>query len=150
MLQAMNTGHEGSMTTVHANSPRDALGRLENMVSMAGINYPVRAIREQISSALNVLVHVDRITGGARRIVKIVELTGTEGEVICLHDIFRFVQQGIDSAGNARGYFETCGVRPNLVSKLLAEGVEMPPTLFERRVLAQTGGDDKEKVVGRT
>jgi len=105
MLQAMNTGHEGSMTTVHANSPRDALRRLENMVSMAGINYPVRAMREQISSALDVLVHIDRITGGQRKIVNISEITGTEGDVICLHDIFQYTQLGVDENGNAYGQF---------------------------------------------
>ncbi|MHC4705121.1 MAG: CpaF family protein, partial [Planctomycetota bacterium] len=94
MLQAMNTGHEGSMTTVHANSPRDALRRLENMVSMAGINYPIRAIREQLSSALDVMVHLERMTGGKRRVVKIVEITGMEGDTVCLHDIFHFNQAG--------------------------------------------------------
>jgi len=134
MLQAMNTGHEGSMTTVHANSPRDALRRLENMVSMAGINYPVRAMREQISSALNVLVHIGRITGGQRKIVNISEITGTEGDVICLHDIFRYTQLGVDENGNAYGQFETCGVRPNLVGKLKAEGFEIPPALFQKQI----------------
>ncbi len=135
MLQAMNTGHEGSMTTVHANSPRDALRRLENMVSMAGINYPVHAMREQISSALDVLIHLDRITGGQRKVTNIVEITGTEGDVICLHDIFRFKQEGLDADGNAYGHFETCGVRPILVNRLKAEGIEIPPILFQRRVL---------------
>jgi len=137
MLQAMNTGHEGSMTTVHANSPRDALRRLENMVSMAGINYPVHAMREQISSALDVLIHLDRITGGPRKITNIAEITGTEGEVICLHDIFRFNQLGVDAQGNAYGQFETCGVRPNLVNRLKAEGIDIPAVLFQRRVLAE-------------
>jgi pilus assembly protein CpaF len=145
MLQAMNTGHEGSMTTVHANSPRDALRRLENMVSMAGINYPVRAMREQISSALDVLVHLDRITGGARKIVNIAEITGTEGDVICLHDIFRFKQLGVDDQGNAYGHFETCGVRPNLVNRLKAEGIDVPAVLFHQRVLGENGGKDSDK-----
>jgi pilus assembly protein CpaF len=135
MLQAMNTGHEGSMTTVHANSPRDALRRLENMVSMAGLNYPVHAIREQISSALNILIHLDRLAGGRRKIVQIVEITGMEGETICLHDLFRFNQKGVDEDGNAYGDFEVCGVRPQVLSKLKAHGVEMPAEMFQRRVL---------------
>ncbi|MFC1805460.1 CpaF family protein [Planctomycetota bacterium] len=99
MLQAMNTGHEGSMTTVHANNPRDALRRVENMVSMAGLNFPVTAIRQQMASALDVSVHVDRIFGGKRKIVKICELTGMEGDMICLQDLFQFVQTGVDGGG---------------------------------------------------
>jgi pilus assembly protein CpaF len=144
MLQAMNTGHEGSMTTVHANNPRDALRRLENMVSMAGLNYPVRAIREQVSSALDVLVHLDRITGGNRKIVKIVELTGMEGDTICLHDIFRFNQIGVDSSGSAYGQFEACGVRPLLLDRLKAEGVEVPLDMFKRRILVGTDPREQE------
>ena len=144
MLQAMNTGHEGSMTTVHANSPRDSLRRIENMVSMAGINYPVHAMREQISSALDVLIHLDRITGGQRKITNVVEITGTEGDVICLHDIFRFNQLGVDEKGNAYGQFESCGVRPILVNRLKAEGIDIPPALFQRRVLAETPKSNPE------
>jgi pilus assembly protein CpaF len=135
MLQAMNTGHEGSMTTVHANSPRDALRRIENMVSMAGLNFPVRTIRDQTASALNVLIHLARLAGGTRRIVQICEITGMEGDVICLHELFRFNQKGVDEKGNAYGEFEVCGVRPNLLSRLKAFGVEMPPDMFQRRVL---------------
>jgi pilus assembly protein CpaF len=135
MLQAMNTGHEGSMTTVHANNSRDALRRLENMVSMGGINYPVQAIREQIGSALNLLIHVGRTTGGQRKVVNISEITGMEGTVICLQDIFGFKQLGIDDHGNAYGKFESCGVRPNLIKKLEAEGVAMPPAMFQHRFL---------------
>ena len=101
MLQAMNTGHEGSMTTVHANSPRDALRRMENMVSMAGLNFPVHAIRQQIGSALNLLVHLGRLAGGRRKIVQICEITGMEGDTICLQDLFRFTQTGVDEQGNA-------------------------------------------------
>jgi len=139
MLQAMNTGHEGSMTTVHANNPRDALRRLENMVSMSGINYPIRAIREQLSSALNVLVHLKRMTGGGRKIVQIVEITAMEGDTICLHDIFCYNQTGVDETGQACGNFEACGVRPLLLNRLLTKGVKMPPDLFQRRVLVGSG-----------
>jgi pilus assembly protein CpaF len=142
MLQAMNTGHEGSMTTVHANNPRDALRRLENMVSMAGLNYPVHAIREQISSALNVMIHLGRLAGGQRKIVQIVEITGMEGETICLHDLFRFDQKGVDENGNAYGEFEVCGVRPHLLGKLKAHGVEFPPDMFHRRVLPPNQAKD--------
>ena len=135
MLQAMNTGHEGSMTTVHANNPRDALRRLENMVSMAGINYPIRAIREQLSSALDVLIHLKRMTGGRRKVVKIVEITSMEGDTICLHDIFEYNQTGVDEEGHACGQFEACGVRPLLLNRLQAKGAEVPIDLFKRRVL---------------
>jgi pilus assembly protein CpaF len=146
MLQAMNTGHEGSMTTIHANNPRDALRRLENMVSMAGINYPIQAIREQMSSALDILIHLERLTGGRRKVINIVEITGTEGDIICLHDIFRFNQLGIDGKGNAYGQFESCGVRPNVVNRLKAEGVEMPPTLFQRRILSNTNIEKNDNI----
>jgi pilus assembly protein CpaF len=135
MLQAMNTGHEGSMTTIHANTPRDALRRLENMVSMAGMSIPVRAIREQISSALDILIQIGRLVGGPRKIVNVAEITGMEGDTICLNDIFHFQQQGVNENGNAYGRFESCGVRPRLMDKLLAQGIELPATLFQRRVL---------------
>lgn len=144
MLQAMNTGHEGSMTTIHANTPRDALRRLENMVSMAGMSIPVKAIREQISSALDVLVQIGRLVGGRRKIVSIAEITGMEGDTICLNDIFRFQQEGVDAAGNAYGRFESCGVRPRLVDKLVAQGVDVPSDLFQRRIL-ETVKQKKEK-----
>ncbi len=135
MLQAMNTGHEGSMTTVHANNPRDALRRIENMVSMAGLNYPVRAIREQMASALDLVVHVGRLTGGRRKIMTVAEVTGTESETICMQDLFRFHQSGVGEDGHAQGYFEACGVRPQLLDRLEAEGMSMPPDLFHRRTL---------------
>ena len=135
MLQAMNTGHEGSMTTVHANNPRDALRRVENMVSMAGLNYPVHVIREQMSSALHLVIHLARMTGGRRKIVNVAELTGMEGETVCLQDIFRFKQVGLDEEGHAKGYFEACGVRPHLATGLAEEGVALPEDLFRARVL---------------
>ena len=144
MLQAMNTGHEGSMTTIHANNPRDALRRLENMVSMAGMNFPVKAIREQISSALDILVQVSRLVGGKRKIVNVAEITGMEGDAICLNDLFRFQQQGVDQNGNAIGRFESCGVRPRLVDKLLSQGIEMPADIFQRRVLETHSTKGKE------
>jgi pilus assembly protein CpaF len=144
MLQAMNTGHEGSMTTVHANNPRDALRRLENMVSMAGINYPVGAIREQLSSALDVLIHLERMTGGKRKVVKIVEITSMEGDTICLHDIFQFNQTGVDDTGHACGNFEACGVRPLLLNRLHAKGAEVPIDLFRRRVLEKTSPNNEQ------
>ncbi len=137
MLQAMNTGHEGSMTTVHANTPRDALRRLENMVSMSGINYPVKAIREQLSSALDVMVHLERMTGGKRRVVQIVEITAMEGDTICLNDIFRFNQTGVDEEGHACGQFEACGVRPLLLNRLKAKGMDVPLDMFKRRTLVR-------------
>lgn len=136
MLQAMNTGHEGSMTTIHANNPRDALRRVENMVSMAGLNYPVQAIRQQTTSALNLLIHLDRITGGGRKIINISEVIGMEGDVISLHDLFKFIQTGISEEGRAEGYFECCGVLPRLLPRLEAEGVKLPEGLFRRRKLA--------------
>jgi pilus assembly protein CpaF len=135
MLQAMNTGHEGSMTTIHANGPRDALRRVENMVSMAGLNYPVQAIRQQTSSALNLLVHLDRMTGGARKVVNISEIVGMEGDMISLHDLFGFVQTDVDRSGIAEGYFECCGVLPRLLPRLKAEGLKLSNGLFRRRKL---------------
>jgi pilus assembly protein CpaF len=137
MLQAMNTGHDGSMTTVHANSARDALRRIENMVSMAGLNYPVTTIRQQTASALQLLIQVGRMTGGQRKVVSITEITGTEGEAICLQDIFKFRQTGVDKDGYARGHFEACGVRPQLADTLRDRGVELPDDLFRQRVLNQ-------------
>ncbi len=135
MLQAMNTGHEGSMTTVHANSPRDALRRIENMVSMAGLNYPIHVIRDQVASSLNMLVHLARLTGGRRRVVTIAEITGTEGDVVCLQEIFVFRQTGLGREGHAEGRFEACGVRPRNLERLAAEGCALPGSMFERRVL---------------
>ena len=139
MLQAMNTGHEGSMTTVHANSPRDALARIENMVSMAGLNFPVRVIRQQMSSALNLVIHLARLTGGKRRLVCIAEITGMEGDIICLQDLFVFKQTGVGSDGHARGQFESCGVRPRIIERLESEGFSLNAKLFERRKLLSIG-----------
>jgi pilus assembly protein CpaF len=136
MLQAMNTGHEGSMTTVHSNSARDGLRRIENMVSMAGLNFPVHVIRQQMASALHVLIHLERLMGGSRKIVKVAEITGMESDVVCLQDIFQFVQTGVGKDGHAQGYFEVCGVRPRLLERLMAHGQSLPEDLFRRGVLA--------------
>ena len=135
MLQAMNTGHDGSMTTVHANSARDALRRIENMVSMAGLNYPIHVIRQQMSSALHLLIHLARLAGGRRKIVSIAEVTGMEGEMTCLQDIFRFKQVGVDEDGNDQVHFEACGVHPQLLERLSAQGASLPDDLFQRRKL---------------
>lgn len=135
MLQAMNTGHEGSMTTVHANNARDATRRVENMVSMAGLNYPVRAIREQMASALNLVIHADRLTGGCRKLITISEITGMEVDQICIQDLFIYRQTGLSEDGHAQGQFEACGVRPQVLSRIHAEGIDLSPDLFKRRRL---------------
>jgi len=135
MLQAMNTGHEGSMTTVHANNPRDALRRVESMVSMAGLNFPIHVIRQQMSSALDIVVHLNRLTGGRRKITSVAEVTGMENDTICLQEIFRFTQKSVDGEGHAKGNFEACGVRPQVLERLRSEGLDLPEDLFHRRVL---------------
>ena len=145
MLQAMNTGHEGSMTTVHANTARDALNRLENMVSMAGLNFPVHAIRQQAVSALDILVQLERLTGGRRKIVTIAEITGMEGETILMQDIFRFRQKGVGSDGHATGHFEACGVRPKCAERFEWEGASLPPDFFKHRLLPLHSERDGKK-----
>ena len=135
MLQAMNTGHEGSMTTVHANNARDATRRVENMVSMAGLNYPIRAIREQMASALDIVIHADRLTGGHRKMITISEITGMEADQICIQDLFAFRQTGMSQDGFAMGHFEACGVRPQILDRIHAEGIDLSPDLFKRRRL---------------
>ena len=136
MLQAMNTGHEGSMTTVHANSPRDALRRIETMVSMAGFNFPVRVIRDQMSSALSLLIQLGRLTGGRRKIVSVAEITTMESDTILMQEIFRFRQTGVGADGHAVGRFEVCGIRPLLLDRLETEGIRLPADMFQQRVLA--------------
>ena len=135
MLQAMNTGHDGSLTTVHANSPRDAMMRLEMMVGMAGVDVPIWTIRRQIASAINIVVQVVRMTGGPRKIVRISEITGMEGEVMTMHDIFTFTQTGLDSHRRAQGYFASTGVRPMFLERLESAGCGVPTEMFEQRVL---------------
>jgi len=130
MLQAMNTGHDGSMTTVHANSPRDALSRLETMILMAGANLPDRAMREQISSALDLVIQVSRLADGTRKVVSIVEITGMEGPVTATQEIYHFRRQGIAPDGKVMGVFEATGVRPVFMERLAIAGVDLPPDMF--------------------
>ena len=135
MLQAMNTGHEGSLTTIHANTPRDAISRLEMMVGMAGFDLPIWVIRKQIASAINLVVQSARLMGGVRKITKVSEITGMDGDVVSMHDIFEFVQTGLDEKRTAVGYFRATGMRPECLPRLEACGVELPVELFERRRL---------------
>ncbi|HEX7018678.1 MAG TPA: CpaF family protein [Gemmatimonadaceae bacterium] len=130
MLQAMNTGHEGSLTTIHANSPRDALARLETMVMFAHTSLPTKAIREQMSSALDVIIQLSRLSDGTRRITSITEITTMEGDVIAAQEIFRFRRQGITSDGVVQGRFEPTGVRPTFAERLQLYGVDLPAALF--------------------
>lgn len=134
MLQAMNTGHDGSLTTGHANGPRDMLARLETMVLMAGMDLPVRAIREQIASAVDLIVHQSRLKDGSRKITQITEVQGMEGDVIVLQDIFLFRQQGVDSQNRAIGRFEATGIRPKFMEKIEAQGIHIRPEVFARRM----------------
>ena len=131
MLQAMNTGHEGSMVTVHANTPRDALTRLENMIGMAGFNLPPKAMREQISSALTAVIHISRLSDGKRKVTSIKEVTGMEGDVITMQDIFVFEQTGVEEDGTVLGYFKATGIRPRFVERLRVHGINVPDDLFD-------------------
>ena len=131
MLQAMNTGHDGSLTTIHANETRDALSRLEMMVGMAGFDLPIWIIRRQIASAIQIVVQVARLAGGARKVIKISEVTGMEGDVISMHDLFSFKQTGVDKAKNAQGYYEATGLRPACLKKLEISGAGLPIEMFE-------------------
>lgn len=130
MLQAMNTGHDGSMTTAHANSARDLLSRLETMVLMSGMELPLRAIRSQIASAVDIVVQIARLRDGSRKIINISEITGMEGDIITMQDLFRFEQQGIDGDGRLRGEFVTTGLRPMCSEKLELNGIHLPMDLF--------------------
>jgi pilus assembly protein CpaF len=130
MLQAMNTGHDGSLTTVHANSPRDAISRLETMVSMSGFELPVTVVRQQIAAAIDVVIQVARLSDGSRKLVSLMEITGTEGDVLSMSEIFAFRQQGIDREGNVRGEIEATGITPKFLTKLRTKGIDSPPGLF--------------------
>ena len=129
MLQAMNTGHEGSMTTVHANTTRDATARLENMVLMAGMDLPHRAIREQIAGALNVIIQLERMRDGTRKVVSVSEVQGMEGDVITMSDIFKFEAVGYEN-GKIIGALRPTGLRPKAMTKIEGSGIHLPPSIF--------------------
>ena len=131
MLQAMNTGHEGSLTTVHANSQRDALARIENMVSMANLNIPERAVRHQIASAMHAVIQIARLSDGSRKLVAVSEVTGMEGEVISMQDIFIFDRHGLDEAGKVRGAFRATGIRPSFADRLATAGCRLRAAIFD-------------------
>src|SRR5205809_1909360 len=135
MLQAMNTGHSGSMTTLHANTPRDAQARLETMIMMAGLDLPVKAMRQQISSAVDIIIQANRLQGGPRKITSITEVMNMEQDVIIMQEVFRYKQMGIDQNGRCFGQFEATGVRPTFVNRLEAAGIKLPSNLFQERVL---------------
>jgi pilus assembly protein CpaF len=133
MLQAMNTGHEGSLTTVHANSPRDALARVENMVSMANLNIPERAVRQQLASALHAVVQIARLSDGTRKVITVSEVCGMDGDSVAIQDIFEFDRTGIDESGKVRGSFRASGLRPHFAERLAIAGARLRPALFESR-----------------
>jgi pilus assembly protein CpaF len=135
MLQAMNTGHSGSMTTLHANTPRDAQARLETMIMMAGMELPIKAMRQQISAAVDLIIQANRLQGGPRKVTSIVEVLGMEQDMIIMQEVFRYRQAGIDANGRAYGHFEATGVRPTFVNRLEAAGIKLPSNLFQERVL---------------
>lgn len=131
MLQAMNTGHEGSMVTIHSNTPRDALTRLENMIGMGGMNLPPKVMRQQISSAIGVVLQIARLTDGKRKIVSIQEITGMEGEIITMQEIFKYAQTGVAVDGTVQGYFSATGVRPRFLERLHSFGVDISDSIFD-------------------
>jgi pilus assembly protein CpaF len=135
MLQAMTTGHDGSLTTIHANSTRDAISRLEMLVGMAGFDLPIWFIHRQIASAIDIVVQCARLTGGARKVIQISEVTGAEGEVINMHDLFLFEQTSLDENKMAQGHFKATGLRPTCLERLESCGQKLDPGLFERRIL---------------
>jgi pilus assembly protein CpaF len=130
MLQAMNTGHDGSLTTLHANTPRDVLSRLETMVLMAGIEFPIKAIREQIAAAIDLIVQQERLRDGSRKIVQIAEVQGMEGDIIVMQDIFRFIESTLESTGKVTGEFASSGIRPKFSPRLELAGVKLPPEIY--------------------
>ena len=137
MLQAMNTGHEGSMTTLHANTPRDAIARLETMIMMAGFELPLKAMRTQIASAIDLIVQSSRLQGGPRKITYITEVVGMEQDTVTMQDIYRFDKEGVDEVGRAYGKFVATGVRPGFMSRLEAAGVRLPSSAFRERVMME-------------
>ena len=137
MLQAMNTGHDGSLTTMHANSPRDAISRLETMIMMSGFEMPIKAMRQQISSAVHLIVQTNRLQGGPRRVTHVTEIVGMEEDTVVMQDIFRYMQEGVDEAGRARGRFESTGIRPAFMERLESAGIHLPASLFQQRVMLE-------------
>ena len=135
MLQAMNTGHEGSLTTLHANSPRDALARLETMISMAGLDLPEKAMRQQIASAIDIVIQLSRMSDGSRKLISLSEVIGMEGEVVTMQEIFVFERIGIDERGRVLGHFRSTGIRPHFSDRLKVRGIHLPMDLFEPHVL---------------
>jgi pilus assembly protein CpaF len=131
MLQAMNTGHDGSLTTIHANTPRDALSRLETMVAMGSLNIPESALRRQIASAIDVVVQVSRLSDGTRKVISLAEITGMEGDIVSMQDIFVFRKRGIRDNGEVLGDFVPTGIRPKFAEKLLVSGIQLPIPMFE-------------------
>jgi pilus assembly protein CpaF len=137
MLQAMNTGHEGSLTTIHANTPRDALARVETMVTMSGFDLPLKAVRQQVASAVDVIIQANRLQGGPRKITHITEIVGMEQDTIVMQDVYLFEQQGIDETGRAHGNFVSTGIRPSFMDRLEQAGVRLPASAFRQRVMLQ-------------
>lgn len=131
MLQAMNTGHDGSLTTIHANSPRDALMRLETMVAMANLEIPGEFLRRYISSAIHIIIQIARLTDGSRKLISLLEITGMEGSVITTQEVFSFKQTGIDAEGKLRGRFQFSGIRPRFIDKFEVAGIQIPPNIFD-------------------
>jgi pilus assembly protein CpaF len=130
MMQAMNTGHDGSVSTVHANTPRDSLARIENMILMANLDLPSRAIREQIASAIHVIIQVSRFADGSRKVTHVSEVSGMEGQVVTMQDIFRYEQTGLDNEGRVRGAFRSTGIRPRFAEKFESLGIQLAPGIF--------------------
>ncbi len=137
MLQAMNTGHDGSLTTTHANSPRDCIARLETMIMMGGFEMPIKAMRTQIASAVHLVVQANRLQGGPRKVTHITEICGMENDTIVMQDIFRFIQDGVDSEGRAKGRFICTGVRPKCMEHLESNGIKLPASIFRERVMME-------------
>jgi pilus assembly protein CpaF len=130
MMQAMNTGHEGSLTTIHANSPRDCLARIENMIMMAGFELPIRAIREQIASAIHMVIQIARLPDGSRRLTHVSEISGMEGQIVTMQDLFRFQQEGVDTEGRVLGELRGTGIRPKFADRFEIAGIHLPQELY--------------------
>jgi pilus assembly protein CpaF len=137
MLQAMNTGHEGSMTTLHANTPRDAIARVETMIMMTGFEMPLKAMRTQVASAIDLIVQATRLQGGARKVTQITEIVGMEQDTVVMQDIYRYEQDGIDENGRAHGKFVATGVRPSFMPRLESAGIRLSSSAFRQRIMLE-------------